>query len=242
MKNHQVLFTIGFVMMSFGLLTAQETRSVDNFSELSISGAFDVKLIKGTNNSIEMSGDRTDIERVKVKSKGNRLALSMKNKNGLFNIFNRGKSRVEATITYTDELEFLKTSASAYVDHEGTMRTSTFEFDCSSGSKCEFSIKAEKLKVDISSGARVELGGQTERQYVRASSGGSYRAYDLDSSFTNADVSSGGSAHVIANDEIEGDASSGGSIRYGGSPKRTSVHSSSGGSIRSKNTKTKISS
>ncbi len=67
-----------------------------------------------------------------------------------------------------------------------------------------------------------------------ASSGSHIHASDVKALKVKADVSSGASIHVNAEEELIAEASSGGSVKYTGSPTNVDVDKSSGGSVRKK--------
>jgi hypothetical protein len=67
---------------------------------------------------------------------------------------------------------------------------------------------------------------------AEASSGSSIDADQLKAQRVKADVSSGATIKCNVEEELIAEASSGGSVKYSGSPKMVDVDKSSGGSVR----------
>ena len=92
-------------------------------------------------------------------------------------------------------------------------------------------LNVSDLSCDTSSGSDARLKGTASHFVVNASSGSSIKAKELAVKTCDADVSSGASIKVNVSENLDANASSGGGIRYVGSPKDVDKNSSSGGSI-----------
>ena len=110
---------------------------------------------------------------------------------------------------------------------------------CRNGVKGEISVWASSLtSVAVSSGADVEFedGFQSVASLsVAVSSGAEVDAAALVARSVNVAASSGAEARVTALESLNAKASSGASVRYGGSPEDVNASKSSGASIRREN-------
>ena len=79
------------------------------------------------------------------------------------------------------------------------------------------------------------LEGSANTLELEVSSAGEIDAYELACENVRAEASSAGSAKISVSKELNARASSGGSIRYRGTPTRTNTDSSSGGSVKKSN-------
>ena len=102
----------------------------------------------------------------------------------------------------------------------------------SSGEATVFSKGAATFTVEASSGGSVELSGACKSIDVSASSGATVEADDLRCGSAQAGASSGGDVDVYSTGLAEGKASSGGSVKFTGSPSQQNSKESSGGSVR----------
>jgi len=92
-------------------------------------------------------------------------------------------------------------------------------------------LNAKFVDADVSSGSSIILKGSTDQIKADASSGSSFNGRALTAEEAELDVSSGASMRVDVSKFLKASASSGGSIRYTGSPDQISESSSSGGSV-----------
>lgn len=105
------------------------------------------------------------------------------------------------------------------------------EIRASGGGDVAGEVAADRLTLQASGGAEIALTGSANTVTARASSGSTIRGYELRAGRAELRASSGASIRIGVTEELDGHASSGGSIRYAGSPGLLSTDTSSGGSI-----------
>jgi len=209
-----------------------ETRELDRFTAVEVSGNIKLTLIQSDEHKAEIELIKGDLSKLVTEVRGKTLKLKFKNKEG----WNWGGNQNKAAITlYFKDLEYLDASAGASVGGEETIQSDEMSVDASSGASIRIDLECSTLDVDVSSGASLRLAGNTGNQKVDVSSGASYNGVDMISETVKIEASSGASAKVFASKEINADASSGGSIRYKGDPAKTNIDPGrySGGSIKS---------
>ena len=130
------------------------------------------------------------------------------------------------------ELDEIGISSAARLEAEDPIKAGSMEIDVSSAAKGVIALDVGDLEMDISSAGNLDLSGKANTMEVDISSAGTLRAYDLVCKDAEVDVSSAGTAKVNVTGRFEGDASSGGSIRYQGEPDIVYANSSSGGSVK----------
>ncbi len=228
MKNFILLVIISFSLVAY-ISADPETRTVDKFNSVDISGSYDVTLVESDKHMVEIEMIKGDIDRCDIYVKGGTLYLKYK-KNG-FKWSNNDKARV--TIHYS-KIKGLDMSAGAKAKTDGAIAAESFTLDVSSGASATIEVDANMLEVDLSSGSRAKVSGTVDTQKVDASSGAAFQAKRLESKKASVDVSSGAAANIWVTEEITAEASSGGSIKYKGEPEKKNIESSkySGGSIK----------
>lgn len=108
-------------------------------------------------------------------------------------------------------------------------------FDVSSGASLDGSnLSLQDIDVDVSSGARAELSGTCTALDVDVSSGARFDGEGLKCGKAKVGASSGASADAFATQVADGEASSGASVTFHGSPAQFHEDSSSGGSVRAR--------
>lgn len=214
-------------LLLFSTSMYAQTQSLKDFDGIQVSGNLDVTLVNSNNNSLDVEMVKGDSDNLVTEVQGNTLVLKVKS--------NWFGSKTKANITvYHDGVSSMDVSAGAYVHTSDTMSGDKMSVEVSSGAKCNASVDVATLTIEISSGASSTIKGSSNKQTVEVSSGASYNGQMLESDDTSVDVSSGASAKVWANEKINAEASSGGSIQYKGDPSISNVESGkySGGSIR----------
>ncbi len=223
------LLSFALIIWSSSLMA--QSQDLSPFDAISVSGSLNVTLVNADKNSLDLDMVKGDADKVITIIKGNELVLKIKNNWGMGN-------KVKANITvYHDGISNIDVSAGAYVHTDDTIQSDNMSVEVSSGAKCNATIAAQSLDVDISSGASSTLKGKSTKQSVEVSSGASYNGQDMESNETSVDVSSGASAKVWANEKINAEASSGGSIKYKGDPTTSNIEVGkyTGGSIKKMN-------
>jgi len=218
-------------------LDAQKlSKEFGTFDGVIVSGNIEMVLIADNRNYAEISGKENDIENLEIDMKGSNLRFNVQ-KDRVFNWFKHSR-KIRIELHHNETLVNIKSSASADINSKDVLESSKLTLNSSSGSSLDFEIDCEILTVKVSSGAEIDLTGSTNYQKVNVSSGGRYESAKVSSKEAKAKVSSGGYIAVWADEKLEGNASSGGTINYYGSPISTDVSSSSGGRINSRKSKT----
>jgi len=219
---------LSVIALSLILLTGysqeSQVRSVGSFTGVKVGEAIDVYLKKGDKESVRVEVTGTSASNVLTEVSGSYLKIQMKD--GRY----RNRS-VKVYVTYVS-LEKIRASSAANVFSEGTIKATTMEISASSAATIEISIEAGFASVDASSAGDIVLEGKAKALEIDVSSAGEVDAYALESESVRANASSAGSAKISASKELNAQASSGGSIRYRGSPAKTNTNSSSGGSVK----------
>lgn len=211
------------------LLTAQETRNLADFNEVSAGTGIKVILEKSSETKARIEVENGDPADVVTEVRSNHLVVKFADSQG-WTRFNRNR---KATVTvFYKTLEAIKASSGARIYASNTIKANMLELDGSSGGIMELEVESESLTVDVSSGGILRIGGTTASMNVDVSSGGIFKGSDLRCETVDADASSGGVASFQVSESLSADASSGGSIRYQGNPEKIRSNASSAGSIR----------
>jgi len=219
-----VLTLSGLFLILTVFAQSRETRNLKSFSEVSVSEAIKVELVKGSSEKAEVEVTGTDAENVLTEVSGNRLKIHMASGNW---------KNVSAFVrlTYTN-LEEINVSSAGSISTESVISSDRMEMDVSSAGKADLIFNVGQMEVDVSSAANLNAEGEVDEIEVDVSSAGSMSAYDLECKTADLSASSAGSVKITVTEQIDARASSGGSIRYKGNPDKERVSSSSGGSVK----------
>lgn len=226
MKKFLGLF--GCVILT-GVLFAQQTevRNVGSFSGIKASEGIDVYLKKGEKENLKIEVNGTDTKDVITEVSGGILKISMRNDH-----YHQNAAKVYVTYVSLDKI---LASSAANIYSDGVLKADVLQISVSSAGSVELQVEAGRMEVGASSAGDVELDGKAKSIIVDVSSAGQVDAYDLEVATAKAEANSAGSVKLFVTTDLDADASSGGHIRYRGSPIRTMTNSTSGGSVKKTN-------
>lgn len=204
------------LFVSSQLLIAQ-SKSVDAFNSIEISGNISAELIQSSDEKVEYKLIKGDAKNLVIMNKGN--SLIVKTKGGWTN---GGKTSAKVVIYYKS-IDDLEISSGSSVSAEDIINANDFDLEISSGSTCTLALSTGKLDLEVSSGSTLSLEGSADMADVEVSSGSSLRAPDFVVQSADVEVSSGSTAQLGVTKELVGEVSSGSTLRYSGEPSKVDV-------------------
>lgn len=248
MKN---LFAICLVMCTLAVHAQhREKRNLSDFQGIAVSSGIDATFNKSSENSATI-----DVENPEVASK-----LDVSVRNGILylrvkpnsQINHRGKLRI--TINGKKDINRIKLSSAGRLEIASPLRVGTLTADVSSSAKLTTTaiqadevtldvsssgsiaaqVEAENLTASISSSAKLRLSGKARTIDLRAASAGKGEFREFRTSQAKVSVKSAAAVELQVSDTLNAHASSGGSLRYWGSPATPNLKESSGGRIQHK--------
>lgn len=228
MKTLTIIIILALVSTFAFAQEKTEVRNVTGFSKIDVSEGIKVELTLGDKEFVEVTADEEYIDIVLTEVSNGELNIYIKGNN-----WNNNNKKILVKVTAT-KVESIDVSSGASVISQNLIESDELDMSASSGSSLKIAFKAKEASCDVSSGANAKLKGAAKYFDTEASSGSSIHAGEVIAVKVMADVSSGASISVHAEEEINAEASSGGSIKYSGSPKNVDIDKSSGGSVRKK--------
>ena len=203
-----------------------QQRNVGSFSGIKVSEGIDVILSQGDKEAVrvEVAGNMK-IENVITEVSGSYLKVHLESGNY------RQKVDVKVYVTFVKLNKFSASSAGT-IFSESPVKADDVEIQTSSAGSIELNLDARRIETSASSAGQIDLKGRGRSLVGEASSAGQIDAYDLECDEVQAEASSGGSIKVSVQNSLTANASSGGSVRYRGNPAKSVTHSSSGGSVK----------
>lgn len=201
-----------------------EERNVSDFSKVKGSAGLDVYLTKGTENKVVVEADENLMEFIETEVHNGRLTIGTERSIG------RSKAK-KVHVTYV-ELSEIAASSGSDVIVNSVVKNESISLDASSGADLEVEVFAKELYVDTSSGAEIKVRGKATKLKAKSSSGSEIDAKELLVINCDADASSGGDITVNVKEDLETEATSGGTIRYYGNPSAVSKNGGRSGSVR----------
>jgi hypothetical protein len=191
-----------------------EDRAVSDFNRVSLTGAGQVFITQGDEESLTVQAERDIMPYIKTQVRDRMLIL------GFTDEANTPGFQVTGPIKFylnIKEIAGLEISGIGDV-HVPSLDTNRLEIAVGIGGNVNIgSLTAGELMVRLAGRASVEVAGQVVDQNLFLA-GGDYRGGELESQTTYAEVKSIGNATVWATDALDVWISGGGSVEYYGSP------------------------
>lgn len=222
MKKIMQLSLICLVFIVTNIITVTG-KNLPPFEKILVTGNVSILLIEGTTESMDI---KNNAELLEYEVEGQTLKLSSKNL-----IKYNKQPTIKVAISYQNIRE-VKARAGASVYSDNILEAESLHLRFSSGATGELVVAAKSIEVGVSEGGTLELQGSTNFLQAKAVTGGTLSAYDLDSQSTIVKTNTGGSAKVIAYENLDATAKTGGSISYRGNPKKVKTKDGLSGSIR----------
>jgi hypothetical protein len=189
----------------------KETRDVNGFDRVSLSGIGDVTLVQADNEALEIEAEDNVISNITtevrdgtlyigfgqksvIPTKPIRFYLTMRDIHGLET---KGISNIKSDEVQTDKLE-IGISGTGNIDIER--------------------LVAESLTVNVSGAGNFTCGGQVDQQEINLSGAGNYNGEDLQSKETKVTITGLGKVTVWTTENLDVTISGGGEVDYYGSP------------------------
>lgn len=201
--------------VSFQMASAQKTKELKDFKNVSIGADTKVTLIKSSSNKLVIHGDD---EELSVINNGGSLILNGED--------------LDITLYYKDNLESLSAASDAEVYGKDEIKSKEFTINVSSDAKVELVINVKKLVTSASSDAEITISGKATEHTAEISSDASFRGQDLLTESTNIVVSSDGVAVIFAKDTVNATVSSDGMLTVYGNPKKVNEVTADDGEIK----------
>ncbi len=233
---NKILFFLIITVVGLNTATAAgtsdktENRNLKNFNEIRVSAGIELFLSMGDKESVKVVADADVIDDIKTEVQNGVLRIYVKQKSWLTRGFNK---TMKAYVT-VKELQRIDASSGSHVKSENALKGEQLEVKTSSGSQLDLQLVYKNVNLDASSGAISHLSGKSKTLITEASSGSNIDTRELEAAICKANASSGSNISVNVSDEFYANASSGGNIRYTGSPSVKDTNESSGGNITRK--------
>lgn len=205
-----------------------ENRTVSGFTGVDMSTIGTVTIIQGEKESVVVSGSDNLVELVTTTVRNGVLTLAMEN----VNVQSMGKEDILAFEITVKDLESLTVSGLGTVEMD-SLKTNDLNLVMSGGGAIALDkLSADKVNVEISGVGGINITGTADHVEVDISGAGELNATDLETKTANVILSGIGTAVVWVTDELTGEISGAGSVRYYGEPK-TNTNSSGVGKFES---------
>ncbi len=220
-----------------------------DYTSLDVSNGIIVRLVDRPSAGGYITADEEVLSYVAIVREGGHVKVSYEPL-----VIVRSDVRTVVTMPASGSLRRMDVSSAGEVTSGGRLLYPSMEIECSSAARVDLDMDVQRLSLELSSAAGFsgnvavrnlevnmtsaawcEMEGSADNLDVETGSAANFRGYGLVSRRVDGDASSGSTIEISVTEELEAEASSGGAIRYKGSPGIMRRGQSSGGSVRETN-------
>lgn len=209
---------------------AEKRTLTGSFNAITVSDGVDLYLTQGNEESIAVSAaDEKVLERFKTEVENGTLKIYFESKGLTW--LHIDKRKLKAYVSFKT-LEKLQASSGTSVLIKGVLKVDNLECSVTSGAHFSGQVNIGDMQIDQNSGSTCDITGKADKLKVEVSSGAIFKGYDFAVDFCDAKATSGGGVRVNVTKELAAKANSGGGIRYKGNAVVKDLSVSSGGSVK----------
>jgi hypothetical protein len=209
--------------MGSGNVIRQE-RKVSSFTGIEVSGAFDVKLIQGTTNSVVVEADDNLMDLIRTEVQGSTLVIDNKKPISHYR-------SLKVFITFTD-MKSIDLSGAVDFETQGKLTLPELALSGSGASDGKLELDVQHLGIDCSGGSKLKLTGTAKDVDVDISGAVDLLAFDFPAENYKVSISGAGKADINVTKNLKVDISGAATVHYKGSPVNISQDVSGAGSVK----------
>ena len=227
-------FTSDLEVLSGSVLLDEEdynsnTKTFDftDFDEVTVSGPYHVQLKQGSNYSVRVRGEASDLERMNVEKLGKELRIGYTEKTiELFDVSDPVLIQIVAP-----NIRDIDLSGAIKADI-GRITSGDLQLNLAGAIRSVADLNVRTLKVDIAGACISKFTGRAENFELDVTGAGSVDAENLQASAVDADVTGASKAVIYVTNKLRAQASGVSQITYRGNPSDTTIDSSGPSSVK----------
>lgn len=235
-----MMVTAGFILAAIITMAQEkvvkdanaETRKVESFHGVSVSGAIELYVSQGPQAVAVSAASQEDVDKIITEVEDGILKIRFKDKKSWWSDQWNTTGRKFKAYVSAEQLDYLAQSGSGNIRIEGTLKSPELNFEVSGSGNIYGDIQTKDLKVRASGSSNIKLSGSASNAEFSCSGSGNINAPGLNTDICEVNMSGSGNAELTVNKELSATISGSGNIRYGGSGNL--VNSSTSGSGRIK--------
>lgn len=234
-KDYSVAIMImAIVMLSCNVVgergngnVVKQERKVESFNAIDVSGAFEVYLSQGTNQSVFVEADENLLPMIRTEVRGGTLMIGNEKP-----IRNSKSLKVYITVP---ELKSIELSGAVNLTSQNKLSFTELGLEISGATETNLELAVQKLEINSSGGSKMRFTGMANKVDLDVSGAADIQAYDLMAEVVSVNISGAGDAEVYATKELYADVSGAASVRYKGDPAKVDSNVSGAGSVKKAN-------
>lgn len=199
----------------------QQIKSVDSFTNLTVSGAVNVRYSNSDSNLVTLKGTVEDFDHIKFYVKDNTLFVS-----------SHGNINNPLTVYVTgNKLAEVDAAGACTVRNTETLNVTHFNANASGASNVNLNLNAISIKAVVTGASDLTLKGSTRSLNVVCTGASNLKAYDLTADSCDVNASGASNARMTATQKISINATGASNVKFKGDPKIVAAEGGSASKI-----------
>ncbi len=185
-------------------------NSLEPFTHIQMSGAYDVEIIQGETHAIEFDGHKYAEEAFIVTVKNGHLRVALRE-----SVKYIKDVLVKITV---QNLESITASGAHKITSKDKLTADNLELKISGATTMVLEVEANNIDATASGVSKTTLSGNTNSLCFKLSGVSKLNTYELEANVVNLSISGASNANVTSNDELDIKASGVSKVNYKGDP------------------------
>jgi len=204
-----------------------QTRSVINFDQISVTGMMEVQLIQGSEGKIDIEAESNLMEFIETEVNNGHLRISIQK--GI-NIEPSKNYPIRIVVPF-ETLGALTLTGSGHIRNSEVIKARDFKINVTGSGNMNLNLLTENLESIITGSGDLKLKGTTREFKCKVTGSGDVFAYDLKAVKVDASITGSGDVEVSVENELDAKISGSGDIKYRGNPDKQNFKTSGSGTV-----------
>ena len=225
-----IIFSIPIILLAISYVSGRgsgniitETKTVSEFSKISLSGVGNLTIEQSDTESLEIEAEDNIIEKLDIQVVNKTLKIGYK-KVWFWNIWPTKDINFHIT---AKNIEDIKISGSGSVVSE-SLKSDNLNISINGSGEVDLKTEAQTLNSTISGSGTFNISGTATDQTITINGSGDYLTNDLKSKTATVNINGSGKVELSVSDELDVRISGSGDVKYSGQPIVTQDVSGSG--------------
>jgi hypothetical protein len=190
-----------------------KTRNTGDYDQVSVSGFFDVTLVKGQEGEIEVKAESNLMDYIITEVNGDELVIKLKKGTSL-----KTKKGIYIIVPFKD-IDKLSLSGSGDVTNKDVISGDEFKVRLSGSGDIKLDLDVHEVTSKITGSGDIVLIGTTDELETSVTGSGDFVSKDLTAKDVEVSITGSGDVVVYASNEIDARVTGSGDVVFYGNPK-----------------------
>ena len=204
-----------------------QTRNVDSYDEIALTGSLDVYLVAGSEGNLRIQAESNLMDYILTEVQGDKLKISVEKGYELIES-RRMEIKIEVPV---EDSHGVSLTGSGDIQGKTLISAEDFKLELTGSGDIELHLEATRIRGSITGSGDVDLRGKTEELDSKVTGSGDFDASKLVAERVMATVSGSGDIEVNATQALKARVQGSGDITYKGNPEKQDFKTAGSGAI-----------